>query len=174
MGLLVRDALVALAAAGGHDVTVVMTREVDVNVGLKARAALAPANGAEILLSIHFNASELHNARGVETLVSPKPINTNHAADVALARRVQAGTFNAVKVHDARTRDRGVKDQGLAVLNERNVGVDTRCCLVEVEFIDVVAVDQLLNLNANAPDVRKDIATAIARALLDDLIANAS
>ena len=173
MGLLVRDALLEIAAVAGHDVTVVMTRAVDVNLGLKARAAHAPDHKADILLSIHFNGSEQHTARGVETLVSPKPINANHKDDVALAKRVQAATFMAIKAHDAKTRDRGVKDQGLAVLNEKNVGVQTRCCLLEVEFIDVVAVDQLLNLNANAPEVRKDIAIAIARALLDDLIANA-
>jgi N-acetylmuramoyl-L-alanine amidase len=172
MGLLVRDALREIAAAGKHKLAVVLTRETDKNLGLADRAMMAPANNANILLSIHFNASEQHNARGVEALVSPKDRNSNHSADVALAQRVQTAVFKAIKAHDPNTRDRHVKDQPLTVLNEKHLGKNTRGCLVEIEFIDVSAVDQLLNLNANATAVRQDIAAAIAGALVEDLAAN--
>ena len=47
-----------------------------------------------------------------------------------------------------------------------------RGCLVEVEFIDVPAVDTLLNIGASSPAVRADICKAIAGAILEDLIAN--
>jgi N-acetylmuramoyl-L-alanine amidase len=169
MGLLVRDVLRQLAAGGQHNINVVVTRETDKNLGLADRARMAVAHNADLFLSIHFNASEQHNARGVETLVSPKDRNSNHAADVAFAQRIQNAVFNAIKAHDPATRDRHVKDQPLSVLNEKNLGKKARGCLLEVEFIDVPAVDQLLNLNANAPDVRKDIATAIALAMLKEL-----
>jgi len=169
MGMLVRDALTALATDGNHSIKVILTRDMDKNLGLADRAAVGAGNGADIFLSIHFNASEQHNARGVETLVSPKEKNSNHSADVALAQRIQTAVFNAIKAHDSNTKDRKVKDQPLTVLNEKHLGKATRGCLVEIEFIDVTAVDQLLNLNANAPEVRKDIAAAIARALLEDL-----
>jgi N-acetylmuramoyl-L-alanine amidase len=172
MGLLVRDALVELAAAGHHKVKVILTRDSDKNVGLAARAAVAVTNNAAIFLSIHFNASEQHKARGVETLVSPKDRNSNHAADVALAQRVQTAVFKAIKARDPNTRDRKVKDQPLTVLNEHKLGKKARGCLVEIEFIDVKAVDELLNLNANANEVRMEIAKAIAGALIDDLEAN--
>jgi hypothetical protein len=62
-----------------------------------------------------------------------------------------------------------VKDQVLTVLNEANLGKDRPGCLLEIEFLDVAAVDQLLNLGANGPQVRKDIADAIADALIASL-----
>ena len=114
MAMLVRDALAKLATEGNHNLTVRLTRETDKNVGLADRAAMAASAKADIFLSIHFNASEQHKARGVETLVSPKDRNSNHADDVALATRVQSAVFNAIKAHDAHTRDRRVKDQALA------------------------------------------------------------
>jgi N-acetylmuramoyl-L-alanine amidase len=172
MGMLVRDALSKLAAADNHNIKVVLTRDADKNIGLRDRAAVAVSHEADIFLSIHFNASEQHSARGVETLVSPKDRNSNHADDVALATRVQKAVFNAIKTHDPNTRDRKVKDQPLSVLNERHLGKKARGCLVEIEFIDVPPVDQLLNLSENAPDVRKGIAAAVARALVEDLEAH--
>jgi N-acetylmuramoyl-L-alanine amidase len=140
-----------------------------VNRGLAERASVAKNNNADLFLAIHFNASEQHTARGVETLVSPKDRNANHAADVAFAQRIQSAVFKAIKGHDPATRDRKVKDQPLTVLNERNLGTRARGCLLEVEFIDVAAVDELLNLGVNAQRVRVDIANAIARAMLEEL-----
>lgn len=169
MGLLVREAIKAHAARGGHKVKVLMTRETDVNRGLADRASVAAKSKADLFLSIHFNASEQHTARGVETLVSPKDRNSNHAEDVAFAQRIQTAVFNAIKAHDPKTRDRKVKDQPLSVLNERHLGTRARGCLLEVEFIDVPAVDQLLNLNVDAQEVRRDIANAIAGAVLEEL-----
>ena len=169
MGFLVRDALREAAQVGNHTLKILMTREGDVNVGLAKRARLAKDNNADLFLSIHFNASNLHNARGVETLVDRKPRNTNHAAETAYARLIQKAVFNAVKAHDSRTRDRGVKDQALKVLDDNNLGSTTRGCLVEIEFADRRDTDELLNLNANAPQVRADIAKAIAAALIGAL-----
>jgi N-acetylmuramoyl-L-alanine amidase len=169
MGLLVREAVNDLARQGGHRVKVVMTRETDVNRGLADRASVAVSSKADLFLSIHFNASETHTARGVETLVSPKDRNSNHAQDVAFAQRIQTAVFNAIKSHDPKTRDRKVKDQPLSVLNERNLGARARGCLLEVEFIDVPAVDGLFNLRVDAPAIRMDVAKAIARALLTEL-----
>ena len=89
-GLLVRDAIKAAATAGGHTITVVMTRDTDKNLGLTARANVAKANDADLFLSIHHNASIAHNARGVETLVRPKNAgNVNHADDTSFAKKIQ-------------------------------------------------------------------------------------
>jgi len=168
---LVQDALNEAAQLGGHDVKIFLTRDTDSNLGLSARAAIGRSKKADIFLSIHFNGFN-GTARGTETLISPKAINSNHAVDRALAQRIQKATFNAIKVHDQNAKDRKVKDQKLGVLNEASLGTKARGCLVEIEFIDVPAVDTLLNTGPNSPQVRTDICKAIAQAILDDLIAN--
>jgi N-acetylmuramoyl-L-alanine amidase len=168
---LVRDALQESAQLGGHDVKIFMTRETDVNLGLSDRAAVAKSKKADVFLSIHFNGFN-GVSRGTETLISPKAINSNHAADKTLAQRVQKAAFNAVKVHDTNAKNRGVKDQKLGVLNQASLGTKARGCLVEIEFIDVPGVDSLLNIGPSSPQVRADICKAIAGAILEDLIAH--
>jgi N-acetylmuramoyl-L-alanine amidase len=81
---------------------------------------------------------------------------------------VQNAVFNAIKAHDPKTKDRGVKDQALGVLRDEHLGT-ARGCLVELEFIDRTDVDTLLNIGPDAPVVRTDIARAIAQALIASL-----
>lgn len=169
VGFLVREALQEAALAGTHQIKVILTRETDVNLGLAERARVAKKNKAGLFLSIHCNASEQHNARGVETLISPQAINSNFDADKAFAQRIQRAVFGAVKAHDPNTKNRGVKAQKLGVLRDANLGDNTRACLVELEFIDVKAVDELLNLGPNGPQVRGAIAKAIAAAIIEEM-----
>lgn len=168
---LVRDALQEAAALGGHDIKIFLTRSTDTNLALSARAAVGKSKRADVFLSIHFNAFD-GASRGTETLISPQAINSNHAADKALAQRVQTAAFNAIKAHDRGAKDRRVKDQRLGVLNEASLGTRARGCMIEVEFIDVPAVDKLLNIGPSSPQVRSDVCKAIAGAILEDLIAN--
>jgi N-acetylmuramoyl-L-alanine amidase len=168
---LVRDALQESASIGGHDIKIFLTRDTDTNLDLAARAAIGKSKKADVFLSIHFNGFD-GVARGTETLISPKAVNSNHTADKGLAQRVQRAAFNAIKAFDPATKDRKVKDQKLGVLNEVSLGTKARACLVEIEFIDVPAVDTLLNIGPNSPQVRIDICKAIAGAVLDDIIAN--
>jgi len=169
LAFLVREELRQEAKVGNHQIKVVLTRKNDVNLGLTARAEVAKKNNADLFLSIHCNASEKHNARGVETLIRPKTAgNTNHAADKAFAQKIQDAVFSAVQAHDPKTKDRKVKDQVLAVLKDQHLGT-ARGCLVEIEFIDRTDVDQLLNIGPNSPAVRQDIARAIAHALIASL-----
>lgn len=169
MAFLVREAILDEAKVGNHQIKVVLTRETDTNLGLSKRAEVAKTNSADLFLSIHCNASTKHNARGVETLVRTKAAgNVNHAADKAFAQRIQTAVFSAVKAHDVKTKDRGVKDQLLGVLKDQYLG-SARACLVELEFIDRPEVDTLLNIGPNAPAVRHDIARGIAHAILASL-----
>lgn len=169
MAFLVREAILDEAKVGNHQIKVILTRETDTNLGLSKRAEVAKANSADLFLSIHCNASIKHNARGVETLVRSKSAgNTNHAADKSFAQRIQAAVFNAVKAHDVKTKDRGVKDQVLGVLKDQHLG-SARACLVELEFIDRPEVDILLNIGPGAPAVRQDIARGIAHAVIASL-----
>jgi len=166
MGFLVRDALAEAATIGGHTIKILLTRETDKNLGLRDRALVAKTNSADLFLCIHFNASVAHNARGVETLISPKAGNSNHAADAAFAQLIQTAVLNALRAHDPATKDRKVKDQSLGVLRESNLGTKARGCLAELEFLDTKAVDELFNLGPNSTQVRSDVATAIANALI--------
>jgi N-acetylmuramoyl-L-alanine amidase len=170
MVFLVRDAIARRATETESQVKVALTRETDVNVGLADRARLANEHDADLLLSIHCNASDAHNARGVETLVRPTSAgNPNHAEDRAFARTIQDATFRAVETLDANTRDRGVKEKRLGVLNDAHLGAKARACLVEIEFIDRLDVDQLLNTGPGAQAARAAIADALAAALVASL-----
>ena len=174
LGLLVKSALQTAAHNGGHNVKVVMTRDTDTNLSLAARANVARANHADRLLSIHFNGFD-KKVRGTETLIrGVADGNVNHADDKKFATRIQVAAFGVLKAHDAGAKDRGVKDQKLGVLNDVELGNTTgghcRACMIEVEFIDVPAVDTLLNTGPNAATVRGDLAQGIAKAILDDLI----
>ncbi len=151
-----------------------MTRSTDVNLGLAARANVARDQPADLLLSIHYNGFDAR-ARGVETFVRPVANgNVDHAQDTAFAQKVQRRVFQAIKARDAATRDRGVKDLRLGVLDDVALGNTggshpCRACLLEIEFIDVSAVDQLLNTGPNAAAVRSEIADAISGAILEEL-----
>ena len=171
MAFLVRDALKELATIGGHTLQIHLTRDTDKNLGLCDRAKVAKTKNADIFLSIHCNGFN-KISRGTETLIRPAASNPKHTADKAFAGRVQKAAFNAIKSHDANAKNRGVKDQKLGVLNRGCLGPKPRGCLVEIEFIDVSAVDTLLNVGANSPQVRSDLAKAIAGAIIDDLKAN--
>jgi len=117
-------------------------------------------------LSIHCNAFN-GKAHGTETLISPAASgNTNRSADKAFAQSIQSAVFRTIQAHDPKANNRGVKDQRLGALREADLGTKARGCLVELEFIDVKAVDELLNIGAQSPQVRQDIAKAIAEALI--------
>lgn len=173
LGLLLRTKLQAEAAAGGHTVTVLMTRDTDVNLSLADRAYVACDNEADLLLSIHCNGSVAHTARGVETWIfkrlQSEPTADRYNADLAFAKAVQKAAFDALHGCDEKTRDRGVKTDVFGVLNRDYLGPKPKACLLEVEFIDVKAVDELLNTGAEAATVRSDLTAALATALIDSL-----
>jgi N-acetylmuramoyl-L-alanine amidase len=173
LGLLVRDALLQ-ANSSGHQFKVFMTRTTDVNLGLAARANVARDNKADVFLSIHYNGFD-GAVRGVEALVRPESAgNVNLTADKAFAQRVQKGVFKAIKNRDANTKDRGVKEDKLGVLDDVALGNTAsshpcRATLLEIEFIDVAAVDKLLNTGTDAGAVRAEIANAIRDAIIEEL-----
>lgn len=172
---LVKSELEATAAAGGHNINIFMTRTGDVNLSLADRAHVARANHADRLLSIHLNASDAHNARGVETFVRRAQDNVNLNDDKRFATKIQTAVFNTIKGFDANTNNRGVKEARFGVLNDvalgNTAGGNCRACLQEVEFLDFPAVDVLLNTGPNAAAVRTAIARAMANAIIDDLVA---
>src|SRR5690606_2333764 len=151
-----------------------MTRDEDVNVSGSGRANVGRDKGADILMSLHFNGSDAHNARGNEAWVRRSSQNVNLAEDEALATRVDEAVYNAIRVHDEGARNRGTKEGGWAVVSDTSLGNTAqyhplRAILLELEFIDFQAVDDLLNNNENHEQVRQEIADAIGDALIEDL-----
>lgn len=173
MALLVRTALTDIVANDPDlNLEIHLTRDRDANSGLSTRANVARDRRADVFLSIHFNGFN-GSARGVETFVLPvQSGNVNIEDDRALAGRIQQRVYEAIKRHDPKTRDRKVKQQSLGVLRDVHLGnTEThhrcRAALLEIEFIDVPAVDELFNVGADA--VRHDVAEAIALAIVDDV-----
>jgi N-acetylmuramoyl-L-alanine amidase len=154
------------------DVRVELTRTSDENLGLAERANRAREVQADAFLSIHFNGFN-GQARGVEAHVRPKSGgNVNFDDDRRFAQSVVNAVFEAVKSFDAGTSNRGVKETNLGVLRDDLLGNTTAggaslACLLEVEFLDVPAVDALFNTGPNAAAVRTRVAAAIAQSLLE-------
>jgi N-acetylmuramoyl-L-alanine amidase len=170
---LVKSELQSAATAGGHTITVVMTRTGDVNLSLAARAHVARTNHADRFLSIHLNAFNGVSS-GVEAYVRRALDNVNLSDDKRFATNIQNAVFHAIKNADSGTHDRGVKEEKFGVLNDVSLGNTTgghcRACLLEVEFLDVPAVDVLLNTGPNATAVRVQIAKAIATGIINGLM----
>lgn len=170
---LVKTALQSAAASGGHTLNIIMTRTTDVNLSLANRAHVARTNRADRFLSIHMNAFN-GVTRGVETYIRRPQDNVNLEDDRRFARRIQNAVFDVIEGFDAGSNDRGVKEEKFGVLNDVSLGNTSggncRACLLEVEFLDVPAVDKLLNTGPNASAVRQSIAEAIAKAIIKDLV----
>ena len=170
---LVKSELESAAATGGHTLNIIFTRTGDTNLSLAARAHVARDNHADRFLSIHMNAFN-GVTRGVETYVRRALDNVNLQDDKRFARRIQNAVFDVIEGFDAGSNDRGVKEEKFGVLNDVALGNTSggkcRACLLEVEFLDVPAVDVLLNTGPNAAAVRQSIARAIAGAIIKDVV----
>ncbi len=169
---MVKSELQNAAAAGGHTINIFMTRTTDINLSLADRAHVARTNHADRFLSIHLNAFN-GVSRGVETYVRQPQDNVNLNDDRRFATNIQNAVFHAIKARDPHTNDRGIKEEKFGVLRDDSLGNTSgghcRACLLEVEFLDVPAVDVLLNTGPNATAVRSEIARAIAGAIINDL-----
>ena len=107
--------------------------------------------GADILVSIHCNASETRKAKGTETFA----YYGSREGD-ALAHRIQSQIVTSLA-----TANRGVKEAGFYVLKHTKM----TAALVETAFIDNKGDEQLLLDRAD------DFARAIARGVTDYIVA---
>jgi len=150
------------AAFSGSPVTVVMTRETDVNLGIVARAKKAKDIGAEAFVSIHFNAapSSGPRAQGTETWIGDSP--TPHSRD--LANRVQAAVVAVTGL-----RNRGVKVGNVSgVIKNTNHADSTAHCLVEISFLDRQPEEEARLADATyVSDLGRAIRDAIMQYLAD-------
>jgi len=119
---------------GGH--MVALTRDSDVNVAGADRARKARDFDADVFVSIHFNASDGHNAQGTETWVHSRASDTGDSA--RLCRAVQAGVLRGTGLSDRNHHHppHFIKKAGYCVLNPDDHKRKTAAVLAEVSFLD--------------------------------------
>jgi N-acetylmuramoyl-L-alanine amidase len=108
------------------EVSVILTRDTDKNLGLKERAYFAKQRGAEAFVSVHLNGDKKSTVQGTETWVHPR----GSSASLLLAHSVQDAVV-AVTGY----KYRGVKRMSLGVLRPDYHLPKTAACLVEVSFM---------------------------------------
>ncbi|MFK7875949.1 MAG: N-acetylmuramoyl-L-alanine amidase [Paracoccaceae bacterium] len=147
----------AKAVLESRGYTVLMTRDSDVSVSGEDRRKVARDAQADCFVSVHFNASNGHNAQGTETYVHT---TTTLPASIALMRSVQAAMVGALGHRDrnaGRTHD-GVLRGNYAVLRQSRHAPKTAVCLHEVSFMDRIAEESRIKM----PSYRDRIAAALA------------
>lgn len=113
-----RRAAKALAQDG---VTVVVTRDSDKTVSLEERAALANSSAADLFISIHCNAADNHNKRGIETYVldTGSDVVANRVAARENATSVAASSEIGSILTSLRLSDQSTSSTRLAELMQR-------------------------------------------------------
>lgn len=138
---------IALALAGvlaGLKTDALLTRENDLGLSLKQRCEIADNSRAALFLSIHCNASENPQARGIELFHDPGSARGQRLAESLHRELLRFGR-----------RDRGVKPAAFFVLKHTSMPA----CLVECGFIS----------NPGEAAWLKASASAIAQALADGI-----
>jgi len=137
--------------------TVLMTRNSDISISGEDRRKVARDARADCFVSVHFNASNGHNAQGTETFVHT---TTTLPASIALMRSVQTAMVDALGHRDrnaSRTHD-GILRGNYAVVRQSRHAPKTAVCLHEVSFMDRIAEENRIKL----PSYRDRIAAALA------------
>jgi N-acetylmuramoyl-L-alanine amidase len=131
------------------------------------------------LISLHFNGFD-KKTRGTETYYRD-PANgsqSNAKEDEALATAVNNAAYQAILGVDSKANNRKVKkdsetgEKRIGVLRDPGIGLSgkmCRSCLLEVEFIDVKAVDAILVSGSSATINRGTVMGAVAKALANVL-----
>ena len=185
-GLKLCDELIEKFEDEKRGLRIVMTRETTEDfVELNARAQVGRDEGADVLVSIHFNSAESTTARGTETFVERTAAeassgnpgdNKNIEEDEALASALNATTLGAVMASDAGAVERGVKRAGKAVTRDgENYNGNTqdyhpvKACLIEVEFLSNETALDSVKLSGSTGETIKD---AFAKDAATDIFDN--
>lgn len=133
-----------------HNVEVVYSRTTDVFLELSERTNLANKANADIFVSIHCNAAENVNGKGVETFSYP-----GSTKGTALAKCIQ----DSIIQNKVYTLNRGIKTANFAVLRQSNMP----SALVELAFITNIDDSKILK------DKQVELALTVAKGILNYL-----
>ncbi|MGB7999873.1 MAG: N-acetylmuramoyl-L-alanine amidase, partial [Anaerobacillus sp.] len=137
-----------------YEVDVVLTRESDKTVALKARTDLANAVKADFFLSIHNNAAA---GKGFETYIyNGKVPSQTVQLQSTIHNKIASSVLKSYKIDD-----RGKKRANFHVLRETKMSA----LLIEVLFLDNEDDLKLLNTPSFITDISIGIADATATAL---------
>ncbi len=178
MGRAVFAAIRDSEAAKKANIVPVLTRDEDVNVGMTERARIALAHSAKAFVSIHFNASTTHTARGPLGMVQDAAHGNEHVArDGEFANRLADAVSGVTRRYDPKSVRRGFQtDRELKNgsgsflfqhLRAKADGQNIPACFLEIEFIDNAEVEAWLINGERAKAIRAEIAQAIADALIE-------
>lgn len=140
------------------DAKVILTRETDTSLlpetnqkeELKARVKVASEHSADLYISIHHDAFEDTNVRGITT-----HYGANKRKDKKLAQMVQRGIFN----QNIDARDRGVHASDFLVLREN----ESPSILIELGFMSNKSDEE----RANSDEFQKKSAKGIVDGIID-------
>ena len=133
-----------------HNIEVIYSRTTDVFLQPSERTSLANKTNADIFASIHCNAAENVNGKGVETFSYP-----GSTKGTALAKCIQ----DSILQSKAYTLDRGIKTANFAVLRQSNMP----SVLTELAFITNADDSTILK------DKQDELALAVAKGILNYL-----
>ena len=107
---------------------VIMTRSTDIYLSLPARASISNSNKADAFVSIHYNATPISNAYGIETFYY-------HSPHTSLASSLQQEIAKTTGLMG-----RGVKKKGYTVLSMNN----RPAALVELGFLSTPPEEKII------------------------------
>jgi len=158
---------------------VIITRNNDTTLANIDRPQRARDEGADVFLSIHFNAGGT-TARGAETLIRGAA-NVNLGEDQALAGRIQDAAVAAVGF----TRTPGVKDYSpsdpsqpstwMVLRDDQEAFRNTtdyhpiRGCIQEVDFMSNPTALNAITDATNGPILRANYASGVSSAIITDI-----
>ena len=156
--------------AEGHQVR--LTRSGDEYVALTNRCERAATLGADLFVSLHFNAGANIEARGIETFVLPPPglaSTSGSGTDLSetlgnrfqAANRVLGYTLQRHLLSATGAEDRGLKQARFAVLRH----APCPAALVELGFLSNAAEEALIR----SPAYREALTDGLARGITDYL-----
>ncbi|CAK7023179.1 N-acetylmuramoyl-L-alanine amidase [Tissierella sp.] len=133
-----------------YNIDVLYSRTTDIFIELSERATMANKANADIFISIHCNADESVNAKGVETYSYP-----SSSKGTTLAKYIQ----DSILQNKVYTLDRGIKIANFAVLRQSIMP----SALIELGFITNIEDCKILRSKQD------ELALAISKGVLNNL-----
>ena len=166
----------ALAKRQQKAVTVVLTRTNDRNLNFAERAKICDRPNTACVVSIHFNASSGHNAKGSVAMISAQKKNPNYAVDKKFGSGLAAACSKGVKKYLPSTKSRGTITDGhlhgglgsnffFQLATKKRLARVPKCFL-EVEFMDNPEVEKALLKGSGREAKFRHIAGELAKYLL--------